>query len=481
MTEAPILKCGLEIHQQLLTKKKLFCDCSAAFSEEPAGEVKRKLRAVAGETGEVDVAAAHEAGKERVLIYKTYPGESCLLEQDEEPPHPMNPEALDIALQIALMLNCTIPEEIEVMRKTVLDGSNTSGFQRTAVVGLDGWIDTKEGRVGIQSVAVEEDACQILDRTKNIFGLSRWGIPLVEIATAPDIKAPEQAAEVAEAIGMVLQSTERVRRGLGTIRQDLNVSITGGARCELKGVQELSTIPKIIEYEMERQSEVIRSGRKVTEDVRRVKPDLTTEFMRPMPGAARMYPETDVPPIRVTREMLSGIRLAEAIDGRLDRFVREHGISADIAGQLFRENHATLFENLVKEGAEPKLAATALTTILKSLKREGAPTEKLGDYRVMEVFRHLGGSANKDSVLQLLKAAAEHPDRNVAELASAGAAAGMSESEVRKEIRAIIAANQQAMKAPNPMNALMGLVMARLRGRAPGALIMRILKEELEG
>ena len=474
----PELKCGLELHQQLATKQKLFCGCSAAFKEEPAGEVKRKLRAVAGETGEVDRAAAYEAGMQKLLTYRTYPSESCLVEEDEEPPHQLNPEALDISLQIALMLNCTVPEEIEVMRKTVLDGSNTSGFQRTAVVGLDGWVNTKAGRVGIQSVAVEEDACQIIDRQKNIFGLNRLGIPLVEIATAPDIRKPEQAAEVAEAIGRILQSTERVRRGLGTIRQDLNVSIKGGSRCELKGVQELSTIPKIIEYEMERQEMLIKSGKKVSQDVRRVKPDLTTEFMRPMPGAARMYPETDVPPITVTREMLAGIKMAEAIDDRVNRFVRCHGISVDIAGQLFREGHATLFENLIKAGTSPKLAATALTTIMKSLKREGVPTEKLGEYRIMEIFKHLGKSANKDSIQQLFKAAAEHTDSDISELSGS---AGMSESAVRSEIKAIIATNPQAIKAPNPMNALMGLVMAKLRGRAPGALIMKVLQKELKG
>lgn len=470
------LKCGLEIHQQLATKHKLFCGCSAAFNEEPIGEIKRKLRVVAGETGKIDVAAAYAAGQQKALTYKIYPNESCLVEEDEEPVRAMNPEALGIALQIALMLNCAVPDEIEVMRKTVLDGSNTSGFQRTAVVGLDGFVETKSGKVGIQSVAVEEDACQILDRVGNVFGLNRLGIPLVEIATAPDIKTSGQAREVAERIGRVLQSTEKVRRGLGTIRQDLNVSINGGARCELKGVQELSTIPKIIEYETGRQENAIKSGKKVTEDVRRVKPDLSTEFMRPMPGAARMYPETDVPPIQVTKEMLSEIRLAEEIDDRIERFVKEYGISSDIAGQLFRENHATLFEQLVKNGTDPKLAASALTSILKSLKREGALIEKLEEYRIIEIFKHLGKSANKDSVQQMLKAAAEHPDAKFEGLAKSSAS---SDEDVRRIIMEVIKANPQALKAPNPQQALMGLAMARLRGKASGALVMKILAEEI--
>jgi Glu-tRNA(Gln) amidotransferase subunit E-like FAD-binding protein len=479
----PELKCGLEIHQQLATANKLFCRCSAAFQEEPSGEVKRTLHAVAGETGVVDEAAKYEETKAKNFVYRTYPSESCLVELDEEPPHKMNPDAFAIALQIAKMLNCVIPSEVEVMRKTVLDGSNTSGFQRTAIVGMDGWLETKSGRVGVQSVAVEEDACQIIDRAKNIFGMNRLGIPLVEIATAPDIKTPEQAKEVAEAIGKVLQSTERVRRGLGTIRQDLNVSIKGGERCELKGVQELSTIPKIIEYEIERQSELVKAGKKVTKDVRRVKPDLTTEFMRPMPGAARMYPETDVPPIAVTNEMLSGIRKAESIDERHARFVGGYGISADIAGQLFREGHATLFENLVKGGSDPKLAATVLTVVLKALKRDGVPVEKLGEYRIIDVFKQLGKSANKDAVSNLLRSAAAHPDKKISELMKSpeSPAGALSEGDVRKEIRAIIAANPQIAEAPNRLQGAMGLVMAKLRGKAGGAAIMRILKEELGG
>lgn len=269
------LKCGVEIHQRLGTKHKLFCNCSAAFKEtKPVFEIKRRLRPVAGELGDVDAAAVYETLKNKVFRYKMYLTESCEVETDSEPPHPVNPEALDIALQVALMLNCEIPEEIEFMRKTVLDGSNTSGFQRTALVGMNGWMETSFGRVGIDNINLEEEAAKIIRKggKEMAYGLNRLGIPLVEIGTSPDIKKPEQAKEVAEKIGMILRSTGKVMRGLGTIRQDLNVSIARGERCEIKGVQDIRMVPKIVELEVERQKELVSKGKNVTRDVRRVLP-----------------------------------------------------------------------------------------------------------------------------------------------------------------------------------------------------------------
>src|SRR3989344_7277801 len=139
------------------------------------------------------------------------------------------------------MLNSEIPDEIHVMRKSVVDGSNTSGFQRTAIVGLNGFIETSFGKVGITNVSLEEDSCQIVGKEGNkiIYGLDRLGIPLIEIGTAADIKTPEQAKEAAEKLGFIIRSTGAVKRGLGTIRQDLNLSVVGGNRVEIKGAQDL--------------------------------------------------------------------------------------------------------------------------------------------------------------------------------------------------------------------------------------------------
>lgn len=250
------LKAGLEIHQQL-EGKKLFCDCSTTLREDkPDFQVKRYLRAVAGESGKVDVAAEQEQKKKKFFVYQGYFDSTCLVELDEEPPHEMNKEALEIALQVSLMLKAEIVSAIQVMRKTVVDGSNTSGFQRTALVATDGFMKFDFGKVLIESVSIEEDAAKIIEKKLDFttYRVDRLGIPLIEIGTAPDMKTPDQVKEVAAYIGMLLRSTGKVKRGLGTIRQDVNVSIKGGARVEIKGAQDLKTLPLLVENEAKRQS-----------------------------------------------------------------------------------------------------------------------------------------------------------------------------------------------------------------------------------
>jgi glutamyl-tRNA(Gln) amidotransferase subunit E len=254
----PGMKCGIEIHQQLDTLK-LFCCCKSSLDGEQGGEIMRKMRAVAGELGGVDAAALHEVLRNKEFRYRIYSDESCLIEEDEEPPRELNSDALDIALTVSTLLKCEIPDEVHVMRKQVIDGSNTTGFQRTAIVGLNGRIDTPSGPVGITNISVEEDAAQIISRKDNsvTYGLNRLCIPLIEIGTSPDIKSPQHARETAARLGMILRSTGMVKRGLGTIRQDVNISIERGARIEIKGAQELKMIPKYVDNEVQRQTSLL--------------------------------------------------------------------------------------------------------------------------------------------------------------------------------------------------------------------------------
>jgi glutamyl-tRNA(Gln) amidotransferase subunit E len=218
-------KSGLEIHQQL-DSHKLFCDCPSILrNDEPDFTVHRKLHAVAGESGEVDRAAEYQASLKKEFVYNGYSNNTCLVELDEEPPHSINEEALKIALQIALLLNCTILPLTQIMRKTVINGSNTSGFQRTVLIARGGYVETSLGKVGVDTICLEEDSAREVKKEgdKVYWNLDRLGIPLVEIATAPDIKSAEQAKEVALHIGDILRSC-KVKRGIGTIRQDVNIS-----------------------------------------------------------------------------------------------------------------------------------------------------------------------------------------------------------------------------------------------------------------
>jgi Glu-tRNA(Gln) amidotransferase subunit E-like FAD-binding protein len=312
-------RCGIEIHQQL-EGKKLFCNCPTLNStKQPDIKVMRRLRAVAGETGEIDIAAQHEMQKARTIQYLGNSEDVCLVELDEEPPHEINRDALKAAVETALLCNARIVDEVQVMRKTVVDGSNTSGFQRTALIALDGWIETSLGRVAIPLICLEEEASQKVseDAQSVTYSLDRLGIPLIEIATSADIKTPDHAKEVAEKLGMILRSTGKVKRGIGTIRQDVNISVKGGARTEIKGFQELKSIPKVINFEVERQLGLIKQGKSIEKEVRKAEPDGTTGFLRPMPGAARMYPETDVVPVKISTE---GIKLSELIDEKTKKY-----------------------------------------------------------------------------------------------------------------------------------------------------------------
>jgi len=253
------LKVGLEIHRQLDTKK-LFSPVPSELHDEVDFHFERRLRPTMSELGEIDQAALEEFKKGRTFVYEGTYGYSDLVYMDEEPPHMPDEEALKVSLQISYLLNATPVDEVHFMRKIVIDGSNVSGFQRTAIVGMNGKVDTPWGSVGIPTICLEEDACRIVEREDGrvIYRLDRLGIPLIEIATTPDIHHPEQAKIVAKYIGDALRATRKVKRGLGTIRQDLNVSIRGGARIEIKGVQELDMIPIIIEREVERQINLLK-------------------------------------------------------------------------------------------------------------------------------------------------------------------------------------------------------------------------------
>jgi len=249
------LKMGLEIHQQLNTKTKLFCPCECELTDKkPKYRVLRNLRPTQSELGKIDRAAFEESRRKLTFLYDAYPHHTCLVESDDEPPHPLNQEALEIGLIIASLLNMNVVDEFHTMRKQVIDGSNTGGFQRTGLVATDGYMDTEYGKVVIENLCLEEDAARRMGQKKGKmeFRLDRLGIPLLEITTDPSMKHPEQVREVAYQIGQVLRST-RVKRGLGTIRQDLNISIREGARVEIKGVQDLDMMPNMVENEVKRQ------------------------------------------------------------------------------------------------------------------------------------------------------------------------------------------------------------------------------------
>ena len=256
--------CGIEVHQQLATGKlhsrqpgDLY-DVTMETLPEQWPRFSRKLRAARGEGGKIDIAARFETRRNRLFEYVQSPN-SGLIELDDQPPLTHDKDALDIALTTSALLEANPVSLLQTMRKTVVDGSNTSGFQRTTLISTGGTLQTTTAPVGISVLCLEEDSARKLDTFATdsgecvIYNLDRLGLPLIEIATEPDVKTPEHAKETSIALGRTLRQTRRVRRGLGSIRQDLNVSLACGDRIEIKGCQDLNWIPRIIKLEMARQ------------------------------------------------------------------------------------------------------------------------------------------------------------------------------------------------------------------------------------
>jgi len=619
------LKVGLEIHQQLDTQAKLFCKCKPElFKEEPQITFLRRLRPTQSELGQIDPAAYFEFQKGIKILYEANNATSCLVEMDEEPPHPLNTEAVDVALTVALLLKAKPVDEIHVMRKTVIDGSNTTGFQRTCVTALDGEIKVGEKAIPIQHISLEEDAARIMGQDGNTirYRIDRLGIPLIEVATAPVINSPKEAGEVALAIGRVLRATGKVKRGLGTIRQDLNISIPNGALIEIKGLQELELLPLIVEYEVQRQlglleirtelykrgvreeeidakffdvsnifnqtkCKVIRKAIKnnqnvlaaklpkfkgflkrellpnlrlgtemadrahfwgrvggifhtdelpaygitaeevaelrksvdaeeqdaivlvadspenakdalkavieraretlkgVPEETRAPNPDGTTRYMRPRPGAARMYPETDIPPTRITEDHINKIRshLPQLPEQKLERLMKDYRLNQKLAAQILDSEYSELFEVIVKEcNVSSTTVAAFLTETLIALKRDGIQVENVSEYQMREIFRDVGsGILTKEALPDVFSWLAVHKDKTVQEAITSLGLKMLSEEELEKIIDCVIEANKGLIEesGANAFGVVMGMVMKQVRGKASAALVTELLKKRL--
>jgi glutamyl-tRNA(Gln) amidotransferase subunit E len=608
--------CGIEIHQQLDTKK-LFCACDTDLVEEEGASFLRRLRPTTSEMGEIDRAALMEAEKRMRFRYQAPRRVTCLVDADEEPPHRANEEAMDITLTFAEMVKAKVVDEVHFMRKIVIDGSNTTGFQRTSLVAMDGTLEVNGKAISIQSVCLEEDAARKVETSEGevTYRLDRLGIPLIEVATGPDMRSPEEVREVALRIGTLLRSTKRVKRGIGTIREDLNISIPGGARIEIKGVQELRMLPTYVEVEMRRQqsllrireilrercvkpvpeeildvtslfedcpSKVIGSALKangnvlaialrgyagvlngddgklrlgselaqrartkgvkgifhsdelpaygieegyvtklrshldlenddafaicaageerakaallaaveraneaifgVPEETRDPMPDGTTKYSRPLPGAARMYPETDVPPITIENARLEMIRtdLPELPEETIARLVRDHGIHEQQARQLVREGREELFERLADTGLATLAASTLLETFTE-LERGGDDPSLIPESTVIEVFGLLvKGEFAKEALPSLFGELAKGTGMEKA-IDDLGLRA-VDVDEAGSIIASIVREREDFVreKGLGAIGPLMGAVMQELRGKLDGKKANQLLREEIE-
>ncbi len=464
------LKIGLECHQQLDTGK-LFCKCPCIIKDDqPDFTIKRYLRASASELGEMDAAALYELQKGKYFIYQGYNESNCLHDIDEYPPEELNKKALESALQVALLLNAKPVDVIQFMRKVVIDGSNVSGFQRTALVAINGYIETSEGKISIPTICLEEEAAKKIEDTNEyrIYNISRLCIPLIEIATGPEIKSSKGAKEAAEKIGMILRSVKGMKRGLGSIRQDINLSIKGHPRVEIKGFQDLKSIPKVAEYEIKRQLNARKKKQRLKSEVRKAEPDLTTSFLRPMPGAQRMYPETDVTLIKITKEMLQKIKIPELISEKVESLEEIHNLQPEIARELIKKE--INFDHFVSQyrNIEPQTIARILIEIPKEIKsRLGLNTSKLTEdnfHAVLELINE--NKTQKEAALDVLADLIKDGKININKYKA------ISDQELENEIKNIIEKNKVVS-----FGALMGIVMGKLKGKVEGKKVSELIKK----
>ncbi|MCH8945538.1 MAG: Glu-tRNA(Gln) amidotransferase subunit GatE [Nanoarchaeota archaeon] len=470
------LKCGLEIHQQLNTKK-LFCNCPSLLRQDEFDfTVKRKLHVVAGESGKVDAAAEYQASLRKNYKYQGYDS-TCLVELDESPPREINKDALKIALQISILLNAKIFPIAQIMRKTVIDGSNTSGFQRTVLIARDGFFETSQGKVGVDTICLEEDSARIISEKNNeiTYRLDRLGIPLIEIATSPEIKSPIQAKESALYLGSVLRSCN-VKRGLGTIRQDVNVSIKNGKRIELKGVQNPELIKKSVEAEAKRQFDLIKSKKQFKSEVRKVLLNGESEFLRPMPGAARMYPETDLPLLKISRNLINEVKRSLSYLKSEERKLRKIGLEEDTIKLLFKKGKMNDFTEFVKVYNNPKL----IGKIILNIPKEIAGHSNLSVVEVNKLFTKdliihiLEKVKNKELLENQVKMVLEKYTKNN-NLEKALKFEREDRSVVEEKIMKII-----KEKPGLSEKAYMGLIMKEFHGKIDGKEAAEIFKKHLK-
>ena len=627
------LVAGLEIHQQLDTDTKLFCQCPTDLREPEAARrtFARYLHPTKSELGEVDEAALEESMVDREFEYLAYDS-TCLVEEDDEPPHRVDREAMTVTMEIAQLLDAAVADQVHVMRKIVVDGSNTTGFQRTMRVAGEGAIETGSGTVRIEDLMLEEESAQRVAETDSgvRYSLDRLGIPLVEIGTKPDIRSPEQARAAAERIGMLLRSTGQVKRGLGTIRQDVNVSIAEGARVEIKGVQSLDDIDDIVRNEVRRQVDLLdiaeelrerdagvgdpqdvteafedseaqsasdhASGQSpradtdsgviggalsgggnvmavrlegfdglvgreiqpdrrlgtelsdhakrhgaggifhtdelpaygvtedevdalrdavdagpedavalvaddpettdlaidavvkraevaladVPEETRDANEDGTTRYLRPLPGAARMYPETDVPPVEPNP---TEVDQPELLTEKVKRYQSEYDLGAGLAEQVAYGEYMPLFEAIIDEGIDPTLAAGTLESTLTELRRDDVAVERLTDDHLADALALVDeGEVPQEGLDDLLRALAADPGLTAAEAVEQEDLGGVGEDEVREAVVTVVERNAEQVETEGmgAFSGLMGECMGELRGKADGDTVSSVLREEIQ-
>lgn len=553
------LKCGLEVHQQLKTDKKLFCHCPAGIYQkagEYQAEVVRHMRPTLSEMGGYDGTALMEFKTKKNIVYRIANQTTCTYDVDDTPPFKINYQALKIAIEIALLLKTNIVGELHITRKQYLDGSIPTGFQRTAIVSIEGQFPIKNKKIGVIQLSIEEDSCREVSDIGHtrIYTTDRLGMPLIEVVTYPDMNTPNEVKEAGQYIRFLNRSTGKVRTGIGAAREDVNVSIHGGTRVEIKGVSHISLIPELVHNEAFRQKSLLKiqeilkeripdhrdwgiwhvaingtsmhplplllqqaankdytfvainlpgfknilsfftqPGRMFSDEISDrlkviaciEKPNMihsedfdtnnydslwkyihklfsireedaqiliwgakediptalevieerckmaflgvpnetrksykngTTSFERVLPGADRMYPDTDSPPISIKEEVITDIRnqLPIEVDKRINQ-LKSWRVPEDTYFYILRNNLVPLMERVLRDfGVRPLFSATLLAHRLKYIQGHIQPDSSFNYERIYELFKFAKQqNIQQELLLKMLPFIYRHPNMDM--------------------------------------------------------------------
>lgn len=450
------MKCGLEIHVQLETDSKLFCTCRTNYQDAPANT-------------------------NICFVCLNQPGAK---------PYPPNKEALDGAIKIALMLGSKIsPEVTYFLRKHYDYPDLPSGYQRTSIpIGFEGDLNG----VRIREVHLEEDPGQYKPDL-GLVDFNRSGIPLIEIVTEPDMTSPEEARKFLRELIRVLEYSGSAR-GEGTMRADVNISLEGGKRAEIKNINSIKGAYKALQFEMVRQKNLLKRGIEIKQETRAfLESQMITVPMRLKEEAEdyRYIPDPDLPPMLAEEDRIEAIRekMPEPAHIKTERFVREYGIKKDHAQVLTSELElANAFEEVVKE-IDPEFAALWMRDELKRVlyyNKIGFKESGIKTAQIVELLQMLQDKKITTKAGQRIIEKLPHNQEMPSQIAEKMGLIGVVEKNVVLDaVKQAIKENPEAVSdyyegKKNALNFLIGQVMRITRGKADPSETFKILERELK-
>lgn len=471
--------CGLEVHTELATKTKIFCNCTTEFGGEPNTHV---CEICSGMPGTLPV---------------------------------VNKKVVEFAVRTGLALNCEITQYNKFDRKNYFYPDLPKAYQISQLylpICRNGWVEINDSinggtkKVRIHEIHMEEDAGKLVHdewTDSTLVNYNRCGVPLLEIVSEPDIASADEAVEYVEKLRAILQfcGVSDCKMQEGSLRADVNVSVMPkgatefGTRTEMKNINSFKAIHNAVEAEAERQIELIEDGEKVVQETRRWDDSKGTSYaMRSKEDAQdyKYFPEPDLPPISLSNEYIDGIRssLPELPEAKKARYVSEYGLTDYDAKILCSDRvYAALFDKTVEVTKNPKDSAHWIMGDLMKLMNDTQTLPENINFKpesLGEIINLVNSSKiSRDSAKKVLKEVfekdvipAEYVKENNMEMVSdTGAIKAIVEEVVANNEKAVAEYREGKEKS---FNFLTGQCMRALKGKAPAAEVTKLLKEILQ-